>query len=305
MIRVVTVNFRSHHTSSCERKVGSNTMAHAAARTGGVFEEPVTRLEDVWKYGSEPVPVGPYGLRRGHFGMFISACRRHIELVSITVGNVRRIPRVFFPDAKSDDALDMFSEQMEDVGCFIPDATVGLFLSKRSYDDSLHCIHHLDQELRGLAFIPDSRVNRGWQCAVYLNGFTRDEGHTFLLRLNGRDKLSNRHNRVQGKGMPGHLGIDLDYVLMTWLGLYPTSSESGFVPEVANKVLVLLCDWNDSYRWGERFKVLRTHFKTSSDDFQYPDFPGVCISADSFDKLRVVLVCRKGDESLSAYVHIH
>lgn len=275
----------------------------AAAAEREVLEEPVTCLDDVWRYGSEPVPVGHYGLRRGHFGMFISASRKSTGSASVTVGDTQCIPRALFPEAEPKESLGLLCMTMDNPGRFLLDGTIGMFLGVWSYEGSLHSVYHLDQELRSLAFIPDSRVSPKWQCAVYMNGVTVDGGHSFLAKLNGRDKLSERHARIRDTGLSGHLSIDLDYVLMTWLGLYPTSAEAKSRPDVDQKVLVLFCDWRDSYRWGERLQVLADHAHRG-EDVAYTSSPGVRITAESLRTLNIVLICRKFDGSLCRFAKL-
>lgn len=134
----------------------------------------------------------------------------------------------------------------------LPDPSVGNFLDRSpfEYDDTLHCLYHLDQVIRSLAFMPRDVIPRQWRCVIYLSGHSTD-GVTFDLLKTGRDRTGER-NRLLGTD-PSKYQVGLEYILATWLGEIPghPSKENSSAPDVSSKWLVLLCDFYNSYRWKD------------------------------------------------------
>lgn len=262
------------------KPLGMPTLSEVDKSTP-VVERTVGGLKHVFRYGCVPTLVNPFGKRRGHMGMFVSASNGNARLCLGDTPNLAR--------SLGGESGPFFLSKAANDYQFLCDGTLSAFSRVSEYDDTLHCVFHLDQLLRGFAYITPSVLPPYWQCVVYLNGVSEDLGESFLLLKTRRDPTTLRHERVDGK--KDHYSIDLDYILMTWLGIGPPArSEVPEPPNVEKKVLVLICDFHCSERWGERLKWLQTEAREGR-SITYDGFPGLTIEPERFWSMNVVLVC--------------
>lgn len=192
---------------------------------------------------------------------------------------------------------------MEGTHKLLLDGTVDMFANFEGehdeYDDSLHCIQRFDQELRGLAWIPQDRVRSGWQCAVYINALSED-GVSFSVSKNGREpRPCTRHTRIHSDAKPGVWNVTLEYVLLVWMGKEPTAWESAEpAMGIDQKVLVLLCDFYNSSQWVRQLEAWKADPDAVPDSIadRWDALNVVVVGLDSADKanpVRIGAKCRK------------
>lgn len=258
-------------------------------------------LADAFQFGCAPHYFPPFGVVvRGHFGALRFPTRYggrfHFDRDGVLVKRLCGSSGCCKTDASSSPIKHLIVALRRDHG-FLVDGCASLFEEAGDdYDDTLHCIQHLDQELRRLAWIPQARVAPGWQCAVYINALSQD-GVAFSVPLNGREPKDaggedrphcTRHARIiDDARAPGVWNVTLEYVLLVWLGKEPTSKESASPSEIDQKVLVLLCDFYNSHKWVRQLEAWTSRPDTVPESI-----------ADRWDELNVVVVGLEDDTSV-------
>lgn len=211
----------------------------------------VRSLADVFRHGYAPSDPTHFV---GHFGLFFSAFETPTLETPVSVAGYKTatFPRIVRPDASLHDLCVEASHLRLRL-----DSTVDMFLRQGClYDSTLHNMFHLDVEVRGLAFMIG--VPRGWHCAVHLHASGAQTNFgvlSFPLLKTGRDITSRRHDRIATPGKQGYFHVDLRYMLECWCGIAPTEGETAHGPSIEEKVLVLLCDFEESAKWCEQLKA--------------------------------------------------
>lgn len=191
-------------------------------------------------YAASPIPH--YGTKRGHVELFFSTAIKSLPL---------KLSQYILDDETS--RVNEFMISLRDKHSILLGPSVSMFLLESEvYDISLHCIPHFDFSVRGLACMPSQPsglLPKGWCCAMYIGADSMDYGTSFAIARRERDTTGVRHSRIlSADGAFFH--VTLEYVLRTWLLMEPEGSETASSHmNVANKTLVLFCDFPNSVKW--------------------------------------------------------